>query len=60
MGFGSDVAADFVEIHLYGACVGEGEHESCALGRHGADGAEQVGVGVALIVPNGCSTVSRR
>ena len=32
-------------------CIGgfEGEHESGALARPGADGAEQVGVGVALI-----------
>jgi len=49
MGLGRDVAADLVEMHLHGAGVGEGEHESGALGPHGADGAEQVGVGVALI-----------
>ncbi len=49
MGLGSDVAADLAEMHLHGAGVGEGEHEGGALGPHGADGAEQVGVGVALI-----------
>ena len=49
MGLGSDVAADLVGMHLHGGCIGEGEHESGALGSHGADGAEQVGVGVALI-----------
>ena len=49
MGLGSDVAADLVEMHLHSAGVGEGEHESGALARPGADGAEQVGVGVALI-----------
>ncbi len=49
MGLGGDVAADLVEMHLHGGCVGEGEHESGALGCHGTDGAEQVGVGVALI-----------
>ena len=42
MGLCSDVAADLVEMHLHGACVGEGEHEGGALGPHGADGAEQV------------------
>ena len=45
----SDVAADLVEMHLHGACVGEGEHEGGALGPHGADGAEQVSVGVSLV-----------
>ena len=49
MGLCSDVAADLVEMHLHGARVGEGEHEGGALGPHGADGAEQVGVGVSLI-----------
>ncbi len=49
MGLGGDVAADLVEVHLHGAGVGEGEHEGGALGRHGADGAEQVSVGVSLI-----------
>ena len=49
MGLGSDVAADLVEMHLHGARVGEGEHEGGALGCHGADGAEQVSIGVSLI-----------
>jgi len=49
MGLCRDIAADLVEMHLHGGRVGEGEHESGALGSHGADGAEQVGVGVALI-----------
>ncbi len=49
MGLGSDVAADLVEMHLHGAHVGEGEHEGGALGCHGADGAEQVSIGVSLI-----------
>ena len=49
MGLGGDVAADLVEMHLHGGRVGEGEHESGALGSHGADRAEQVGVGVAPI-----------
>ena len=34
MGLCSDVAADLVEMHLHGACVGEGEHEGGALGPH--------------------------
>ena len=38
-----------VEMHLHGARVGEGEHEGGALGLHGADGAEQVSVGVSLV-----------
>ncbi len=49
MGLGGDVAADLVEVHLHGARVGEGEHEGGALGSHGADRAEQVGVEVSLI-----------
>ena len=49
MGLCSDVAADLVEMHLHGARVGEGEHEGGALGPHGADGAEQVSVGVSLV-----------
>ena len=49
MGLGGDVVADLVEVHLHGARVGEGEHEGGALGCHGTDGAEQVGVGVALV-----------
>ena len=49
MGLCSDVAADLVEMHLHGARVGEGEHEGGALGLHGADGAEQVSVGVSLV-----------
>jgi len=49
VGLGGDVAADLVEMHLHGAGVGEGEHEGGALAPPGADGAEQVGVGVALI-----------
>ena len=49
MGLGSDVAADLVEMHLHSAGVGEGEHEGGALGPHGADGAEQVSVGVSLV-----------
>jgi hypothetical protein len=49
MGLGSDVAADLVEVHLYGAGVGAGQHEGDALGAHGADRAEQVCVGVSLI-----------
>ena len=32
MGLGGDVAADLVEMHLHGGCVGEGEHESGTLG----------------------------
>ena len=36
MGLCGDVAADFVEMHLHGARVGEGEHEGGALGPHGA------------------------
>ena len=32
-----------------GAGVGDGEHEGGALGPHGANGAEQVSVGVSLI-----------
>ena len=49
VGLCSDVAADLVEMHLHGARVGEGEHEGGALGLHGADGAEQVSVGVSLV-----------
>ncbi len=49
MGLCSDVAADLVEMHLHGARVGDGEHEGGALGPHGADGAEQVSVGVSLV-----------
>ena len=49
MGLGGNVAADLVEVHLHGACVREGEHEGGALGSHGTDRAEQVGVGVALV-----------
>ena len=37
MGLGGDVAADLVEMHLHGGCVGEGEHESGTLGSHGTD-----------------------
>ena len=44
-----DVAADLVEMHLHGGCVGEGEHESGTLGSHGTDCAKEVGVRVALI-----------
>ena len=49
MGLGGDVAADLVEMHLHGGCVGEGEHESGTLGSHGTDCAKEVGVRVALI-----------
>ncbi len=49
MGLGGNVAADLVEMHLHGAGVGEGEHEGSALGSHGTDRAEQVGVGVTLV-----------
>ena len=49
MGLGGDIPADLVEMHLHGACVGEGQHEGGALAPPGADGAEQVGVGVSLI-----------
>ncbi len=46
---GGDVAADFVEMHLHGACVGPGQHEGRALAAQGTDGAEQIGVFVALV-----------
>ena len=49
MGLGGDVAADLVEMHLHGIGVGEGQHEGGPLAPPGADGAEQVGVGVSLI-----------
>ena len=49
MGLGGDVAADLVEMHLHGGCVGEGGHESGTLGSHGTDCAKEVGVRVALI-----------
>ena len=50
MGLGGDVAADLVEMHLHGGCVGvQGEHESGTLGSHGTDCAKEVGVRVALI-----------
>ena len=60
MGLGSDVAADLVEVHLYGAGVGEGQHEGGAFGAHGADRAEQVGVGVSLIGGQGWACSSLR
>ena len=49
MGLCSGVAADLVEMHLHGARVGEWEQEGSALVPHGADGAEQVSVGVSLV-----------
>ena len=49
MGLGGNVAADLVEMHLHGVRIGEGQHEGGALARSGADGAEQVGVGISLI-----------
>jgi hypothetical protein len=49
MGLGGDVAADFLEMHLHGTRIGEGQHEGGALTPHWANRAEQVGVGVSLI-----------
>jgi hypothetical protein len=49
VGLGGDVATDLVEVHLHGAGVGEGQHEGGALAPAGTDGAEQIGVGVALV-----------
>lgn len=44
-----DRAADLVEVELHGVGVGEGECERCARATGGADGAEEVGVLVALV-----------
>ena len=49
MGLRRDVAADLVEMHLHGSCVGERQHEGGALAPTRTDCAKQIGVGVALI-----------
>ncbi len=46
---GSDGSADLLEMHLHGAGVGLGQHESGTGAAPGADGAEQIGVLVALV-----------
>ena len=46
---GRDVAADFLEMHLHGGGVGPGQHEGRARAAPGTDGAEEIGVLVALI-----------
>ena len=49
MGLGGDVAADLVEMHLHGVGVGLGQHEGGAGAAQGTDGAEEIGVLVALV-----------
>lgn len=49
MGLGGDVLADFVEVHLHGGGIGAGQHQGGALAEPGTNGAEQIGVLVALI-----------
>lgn len=46
---GGDVATDFVEMQLHGLRVGARQHQAGALAEPGTDGAEQVGVFVALV-----------
>lgn len=46
---GGDVAADLVEVQLHGVGVGLGQHEGGARAAQGTDGAEEIGVLVALV-----------
>ena len=46
---GGDIAADLIEVHFHGACVGPRQHKRRALATAGADRAEQIGVLVALV-----------
>ena len=49
MGLGGNIQADLLEVQLHGLCVGKREHEGGALGPPWADGAEEIGVLVALV-----------
>ena len=49
MGAFGDVARDFVEVELHGVGVGVGQGERRADAARRADGAEQIGVLVALV-----------
>ena len=49
MGLWRHVRADLVAMHLHGPGVGPWQHERCTLAVFWADGAEQVGVLVALV-----------
>ncbi len=49
MGLFRHVTADLVEMHLHGLGVGPWQHERCTLAVFRADGAEEVGVLVALV-----------
>ena len=49
MRFASDMAADLVEMHLHGLRVRPRQHERRPLAVSRTDGAEQIGVVIALI-----------
>ena len=49
MGLSGDVAADLVEMHLHGLRVRPRQHERRPLAVSRTDGAEQIGVAIALI-----------
>lgn len=49
MGALCDMAADLVEVELHGVGVGEGQCERGARAAGGTDGAEEIGVLVALV-----------
>ena len=49
MGLSGDVAADLVEMHLHGLRVRPRQHERRPLAVSRTDGAEQIGVVIALI-----------
>ena len=49
MRLGGDVVADLVEMQLHGAYVGPGQHEGSADAAQEKDGAEEIGVFVALV-----------
>jgi hypothetical protein len=49
MGMVCDGEADLVEMGLHGVGIGLRHHQRGALARGGADGAEQIGVMIALV-----------
>ena len=49
VGLAGNVFADLIDVDLHRPCVGAGQHDRCTGIAAGADGAEQIGILVALI-----------